>query len=136
MPSSHLVDKVTLGIAPEWYSSPPPLTGCPGPQFHSDTTNKSKALLIEEMISECPAKKSIQIVQDPEQDPGTYSRIFLIPKKDSGKLRPIIDLSYVNTFAITPHFKMETSELIRRFPFGGPLGDKHRSPGRLLSPAS
>ena len=85
----------------------------PGFPYASDTKSRLKAKLIERIISDGLEQKSIRIVQDPHLNPGTYSKIFLIPKKGSNKKRPIIDLSYVNTFAIVPHFKMETSQVIR-----------------------
>ena len=50
---------------------------------------------------------------DPAADPGFYSRVFMIPEPGSNKIRPIIDLSALNAFAIVKHFKMETGELIR-----------------------
>ena len=102
-----------MGIKPQWYNNPPPVTGTPTSNYASDTLNKEKAKLIEDMISKGLKKESIRIVHDPVSDPGTYSRIFLIPKKGSVHKRPIIDLSYVNTFSIVPHFKMETSQIIR-----------------------
>jgi hypothetical protein len=41
-------------------------------------------------------------------DPGFYSRLFLVPKKTGG-MRPVIDLSILNTYLVVPHFKMETN---------------------------
>ena len=134
--SSYLVDKITNGIAPEWYSIHPPLTGCPGPQFASDTSNKKTAQLIEDMISDCLEKKSIQIVQQPGTSiPARTVGFSWFLRRTQGNLRPIIDLSYVNSFAITPHFKMETSNSIRDSLSEEILGDQHRSSRCLLSPS-
>ena len=36
-----------------------------------------------------------------------YSRLFLVPK-ETGDLRPVIDLSTLNNHMVVPHFKMET----------------------------
>ncbi|MEW8547329.1 MAG: reverse transcriptase domain-containing protein [Candidatus Thiodiazotropha sp.] len=47
------------------------------------------------------------------EDPGFYSRIFLVPKKN-GKLRLIIDLSKLNTFLDIQSFKMETANKVRQ----------------------
>ena len=43
--------------------------------------------------------------------PGFYSRLFLAPKK-GGEWRPVIDLSTLNHFLQSPHFKMETASSI------------------------
>jgi hypothetical protein len=45
-------------------------------------------------------------------DPGFYSRLFIVPKKTGG-MRPVIDLSILNTYLVVPHFKMETNRSIR-----------------------
>ncbi|XP_066946938.1 uncharacterized protein [Macrobrachium rosenbergii] len=45
--------------------------------------------------------------------PGFYSRIFVAPKS-GGSWRPIIDLSSLNRFIISPKFHMETSQLVLR----------------------
>jgi hypothetical protein len=37
--------------------------------------------------------------------PGFYSRLFLVPKKTGG-MRPVIDLSILNSYLSVPHFKM------------------------------
>jgi hypothetical protein len=44
--------------------------------------------------------------------PGYFSRFFVVPKRDPGKWRPILDLSSLNTY-IDKRFKMETTESIR-----------------------
>ena len=44
--------------------------------------------------------------------PGFYSRLFLVPKKTGG-MRPVIDLSILNSYLSVPHFKMETNRSIR-----------------------
>jgi hypothetical protein len=46
------------------------------------------------------------------QSPGFYSRLFVVPKKN-GKLRPVLDLSPLNTFLRKIAFKMETPALVR-----------------------
>ena len=45
--------------------------------------------------------------------PGFYSRLFLALKK-TGNWCPVIDLSLLNTYLISPHFHMETSASILR----------------------
>jgi hypothetical protein len=44
--------------------------------------------------------------------PGFYSHIFVVPKKQKGSWRLIIDLSRLNRFLQVPHFKMETTRLV------------------------
>jgi hypothetical protein len=56
-------------------------------------------------------KGAVERVHDPFQSPGFYSRLFLVPKKTGG-MRPVIDLSILNTFLLVPHFKMETNRSI------------------------
>ena len=51
------------------------------------------------------------IEEIPCSTPGFYRRIFLAPKK-SGNRRPVIDLSALNRFLRSPHFRMETSASI------------------------
>ena len=43
---------------------------------------------------------------------GYYSRLFLVPKK-TRDLRPVIDLSTLNSRMVVPHFKMETQGSVR-----------------------
>jgi hypothetical protein len=50
---------------------------------------------------------AIEQVPTSSLGPGFYSRLFLVPKKKVG-MRPVIDLSILNTFLVVPHFKMET----------------------------
>ena len=44
------------------------------------------------------------IQQIPED--ALFSRLFHVPK-DKDKIRPIIDLSFMNTFVVSPSFRME-----------------------------
>ena len=53
------------------------------------------------------------IEEIPRSTPGFYSQIFLAPKK-SGNWRPVIDLSALNRFLCSPHFRMEMSASIMR----------------------
>ncbi|KAL5008232.1 hypothetical protein ScPMuIL_013813 [Solemya velum] len=57
-------------------------------------------------------ESTIELVSRTALDPGFYSRIFLVPKKTGG-MRPVIDLSVLNTYLIIPHFKTETNRSIR-----------------------
>ena len=44
---------------------------------------------------------------------GFYNRLFLVPKPNKNRWRPILDPSTLNTFINTESFKMETPETIR-----------------------
>ena len=55
--------------------------------------------------------------------PGFYSRLFLVPKKTGG-MRPVIDLSILNSYLSVPHFKMETNRSIRACILPGMLTTK------------
>ena len=86
------------------FHSPPPLSKTP---LHLSSHHPQLGNAIEALV----AKGAVERVSNPES-PGFYSRLFLIPKKD-GSLRPIIDLSTLNTFIVKDHFKMETTASIR-----------------------
>ena len=81
-----------------------------GGELH--TSDKEKQILLSEEVQSLILKGAIERVQDPFQSPGFYSRIFLVLKKTGG-MRPVIDLSILNTFLLVPHFKMETNRSIR-----------------------
>ena len=54
----------------------------------------------------CIATKKGAIRQVPFSHDGFYHRLFLVPKKGGGQ-RPVLDLSALNQFIETEHFKME-----------------------------
>ena len=57
-------------------------------------------------------KHAIEPVSSHHPKGGCYSRLFLVQKK-SGGWRPVIDLSRLNRYILTPHFKMETLDSVR-----------------------
>ncbi|XP_065902413.1 uncharacterized protein [Dysidea avara] len=70
------------------------------PQYSAEQTH-----LISEEVTELLQKGAIgEIV--PVKQPGFYSNLFLVPKKDGGK-RPVINLKSLNNFVNKEHFKME-----------------------------
>jgi hypothetical protein len=73
----------------------------------SHTSDKEQRILLSLIL-----KGAIERVQDPFQSTGFYSRLSLVPKKTGG-MRPVIDLSILNTFFLVPHFKMETNRSSR-----------------------
>jgi hypothetical protein len=87
----------------------PPLSEIPISLSH--TSDKEKRILLSEEVQSLILKGAVERVHDPFQSPGFYSRLFLVPKKTGG-MRPVIDLSILNTFLLVPHFKMETNRSI------------------------
>ena len=70
------------------------------PQYSAEQTH-----LNSDEITELLQKGAIgEIV--PVKQPGFYSNLFLVPKKDRGQ-RPVINLKALNNFVNKQHFKME-----------------------------
>ena len=88
----------------------PPLSVDPVSMSH--TSNPEKFLQMSEEVQTLLSKRAVEIVHNPTAIPGFYSRLFLVPKKTGG-MRPVFDLSILNTFLVIPHFKMETNRSIR-----------------------
>lgn len=76
------------------------------PQFFKQSTNP----VLEEEVQKLLLKRAVESI-NPE-DPGFYSRIFLVPKKN-GKWRLVIDLSRLNKFLNIQSFSMETVNKVR-----------------------
>ena len=81
------------------------------PQYSAEQTR-----LISEEVTELLQKGAIgEIV--PVKQPGFYSNLFLVLKKDGGQ-RPVINLKALNNFVNKEHFKMEgihtLKDLLRR----------------------
>ena len=47
-----------------------------------------------------------------KESPGFYGRLFVVPKSTGG-WRPVLDLSTLNSFLVTKHFRMETASSVR-----------------------
>lgn len=86
------------------FQRPPPLCRYP---LNLTKTHAGISTALQELLE----KRAVERVTD-LNSPGFYSRLFLVPKKD-GSLRPIIDLSALNSFLEVPSFKMETVSSIR-----------------------
>ena len=76
----------------------------------STPANPVKKKAMAELVLDLLEKNVIEIVQ--KQSPGHISRFFIVPKKDTGKWRAILDLKTVNGFVAKEKFKMETAENI------------------------
>ena len=57
-------------------------------------------------------KNVIEEVENPNT-PGFYNRFFLVPKKQTGKWKTILDMRILNEIIVKSKFKMETAESIK-----------------------
>ena len=71
-----------------------------------------KRQAVKDQVKILLEKNVIEVVEK-VYSPGFYSRLFVVPKKEPGVWRAILDLSVLNTFMIKEHFKMESMESIR-----------------------
>jgi hypothetical protein len=78
----------------------------------SRAKNSEICSAMEEQIQKLIEIRAVEVVQD-VTSPGFYSRFFVVPKKEAGKWRAILDLSILNKLIEKEKFKMETAELIR-----------------------
>ena len=99
----------------------PPLSDSPIPM--SQTSDKEKFRLLSEEVQSLLLKRVIEEIPPTQSTPGFYSRLFLVPKKTGG-MRPVIDLSILNSYLSVPHFKMETNRSIRTCILPGMLTTK------------
>ena len=99
----------------------PPLSDSPIPM--SQTSDKEKFCLLSEEVQSLLLKRVIEEIPPTQSTPGFYSRLFLVPKKTGG-MRPVIDLSILNSYLFVPHFKMETNRSIRACILPGMLTTK------------
>jgi hypothetical protein len=86
----------------------------------SQTSDKEKFRLLSEEVQSLLLKR---VIEEIPLTPGFYSRLFLVPKKTGG-MRPVIDLSILNSYLSVPHFKMETNRSIRACILPGMLTTK------------
>ena len=99
----------------------PPLSDSPIPM--SQTSDKEKFRLLSEEVQSLLLKRVIEEIPLTQSTPGFYSHLFLVPKKTGG-MRPVIDLSILNSYLSVPHFKMETNRSIRACILPGMLTTK------------
>jgi hypothetical protein len=72
--------------------------------------DSAKASALQAEIKSLQDKGAIVPIENP--GPGFYRRIFVVPKKQKGSWRLIIDLSQLNRFLWVPHFKMEPTRSV------------------------
>ena len=110
-----LEDQFVTEILRQGYTLPiintPPLTNMP----RSCEYAKHQIRHLQENIEILLQKKAIEVVADPDHNPGLYSPIFVIRKKDSGKMRMIHNLALFNEryLSAPPHFRMTTLDHLR-----------------------
>ena len=93
-----------------WFRECPPLTSTPS--AFVDKGSIMKRTTLRSLVQSMQQKNIVEVVRD-TTSPGCYSHLFLVPKK-SGGWRPVIDLSFLNSFLEIPHFTVESAESNRR----------------------
>ena len=74
--------------------------------------------LFQELTSQVQALLAKGTIEQTDFSPGFYSRLFLAPKQN-GDWRPVIDLSALNRYLSSPHFRMETvHSVMQSLPLG------------------
>ena len=104
-----ILNIISNGYAPQFAVERPPLTR-DWQRFESVTrhTPPEQADLLQQYIEELLLKEAVELVED-TQSLGFYSHMFLVPKKNTTKLRPIINLKGLNGYLDIPSFQMETT---------------------------
>ncbi|XP_064120156.1 uncharacterized protein LOC135224760 [Macrobrachium nipponense] len=72
--------------------------------------DSNKRFALKEQIELMLLKKAIEPVS-PQENPGFYNRLFLVPKS-SGGWRPVLDISALNAFVVKTKFTMETTQSV------------------------
>lgn len=108
--TDSLVLSIIRGGLTLQFKDRPPLSNTPVVLNQTSDPLKSELLSVE--VETLLEKAAIEEISSSNLSPGFYSRLFLVPKKTGG-MRPVIDLSILNTHLIIPHFKMETNRSIR-----------------------
>ncbi len=100
--SRWVLRTIQFGYRLQFAATPqPPPPPPPPPHFkgivHSHVQGKLKHVLQEE-ISSLLNKRAIRVVLPEQSHNGFYSRYFLVPKKGTQALRPILDLRALNKY--------------------------------------
>jgi hypothetical protein len=98
---------VKNGYQIDWLHHPPPLSD----RVVFTQLHQKQDLLLAE-IQEMLQKGAIEKVMSP--GPGFCSTFFLVPKKDTDQMRPVINLKGLNKFVKCPTFKMHSPSSIIR----------------------
>ena len=89
------------------FHSVPPLSRVPLHRPTYPASSERGLALTEEVL----ALLEKDAVEPAPSTPGFYSRLFVVPKV-SGGFRPVIDLSRLNGYVATSHFRMQTPQSI------------------------
>ena len=73
---------------------------------------REKMALIDKEVEKLRQKGAVVQVQS-KQDKGFFSTLFLVPKKVSGEMKPVVNLRPLNRFLPHVHFKMEGLNVVR-----------------------
>ena len=111
------VDKFAVGLATKglifsWVSEPP-MSSRDNPPRSVVTSPSNTATLLplaREWVSRGIVTTDLSVIPETVH----FSRLFFVPKK-GGDIRPILDLSFLNTFIKTPKLKMESISSILPF---------------------
>ncbi len=101
--SRWILKTIQFGYRLQFAASPPHFRGI----IHSQVREKLKHVLQEEIYS-LLKKRAIRVVPPEQSHNGFYSRYFLVPKKGTQALRPILDLRALNKYLRKYKFRMLT----------------------------
>ena len=91
------------------------LTARPPLMTHPLVVSTPRSLEVELGMDQLLAKllniKAVERVVN-RNSPGFYSRWFVVPKKQPGQWRAVLDLSRFNEYVVKETFKMETAEMV------------------------
>ena len=107
-PDYVATDIATSGVKLTWLKDPPPLSPrdqCP----QSVITSKAKLPVLLPLVQNWMDRGILTTTQIPAFV--YFSRLFYVDKKNGNK-RPVLDLSRLNLFILTPSFVMETLEKV------------------------
>ena len=123
----HWVLNTVQGYRLEFLREPVP-SFCPKGVVTSSSQEQS---LNYEEVLKMLQKGAITKATPTEVDPGFYSSLFLVPKKDGGT-RPVMNLKCLNEYIVPHHFKMEGIHTLWVLLKKKQLDDKSRPKGCLL----
>ena len=102
----HWILSVVSGYSPSFISRPL-LHRHPKPQI--GLAQQERELVTKEIHT---LLEKGAILRAKPTDPGYYSNLFIVPKKDGGS-RPVINLKALNSHLSIPHFKMEGTQNLK-----------------------
>ncbi len=108
-PDRWVLDTISHGYALEFSSAPPSgmlVRPTPVP------SDPSKRRYLEEEINSLLAKRAVRVVPSGETRTGFMSTFFLVPKKEAGVWRPILNLKPLNRYVRPRRFRMDTLRII------------------------